>query len=462
MRRALLPLCIALGACVPVAPELTAPTGIATRGAALAETDLPALKTFAARPGEAPAAANADIARDFLDLAFALESGRELPVLTRFETPVSVRVTGPAPATLRPDLARLLDRLRSEAGIDVALTDRPNAEITVEAVPRAEIRRHLPEAACFVVPNAASFDAYTRNRRSPRMSWSGLRARDKVAVFVPADSPPQEVRDCLHEELAQALGPLNDLYRLPDSVFNDDNVHTVLTGYDMLLLRAYYDPALASGMTRAEVAAKLPAILARLNPAGEDRPRAPRDATPRAWIEAVQSALGPGRTPPARRDAASRALDIARAGGWSDHRLGFSHYAMGRVLQIEDPGAARRHFLDADRIFAASPRTRIHRAYVAAQLGALAVARGRPEEALERVIPHLDVAARHENAALLSTLMLLRAEALELSGRPGEARAARLDSLGWARYGFGADWAVRAKLREVSALNPLKGGVGRS
>jgi len=33
---------------------------------------------------------------------------------------------------------------------------------------------------------------------------------------------PQEVRDCLHEELAQALGPLNDLYRLPDSVFNDD------------------------------------------------------------------------------------------------------------------------------------------------------------------------------------------------------------------------------------------------
>jgi len=32
----------------------------------------------------------------------------------------------------------------------------------------------------------------------------------------------------------------------------------------------------------------------------------------------------------------------------------------------------------------------------------------------------------------------------------------RLDSLGWARYGFGADWAVRAKLREISALSPLK------
>jgi hypothetical protein len=52
---------------------------------------------------------------------------------------------------------------------------------------------------------------------------------------------------------------------------------------------------------------------------------------------------------------------------------------------------------------------------------------------------------------------MLRAEALDLTGRSAEAEAVRLDSLGWARYGFGADWAVRAKLREVAALNPLKG-----
>ena len=57
-----------------------------------------------------------------------------------------------------------------------------------------------------------------------------MRERQRVAVFLPADAAPQELRDCLHEEIAQALGPLNDLYRLPDSIFNDDNVHTVLTG----------------------------------------------------------------------------------------------------------------------------------------------------------------------------------------------------------------------------------------
>ena len=80
--------------------------------------------------------------------------------------------------------------------------------------------------------------------------------------------------------------------------------------------------------------------------------------------------------------------------------------------------------------------------------------------ALNRVNKSIPAAARHENAALLSTLMLLRAEALELTGRSSEASHVRLDSLGWARYGFGADWAVRAKLREIGALNPLKGKSG--
>ena len=66
----------------------------------------------------------------------------------------------------------------------------------------------------------------------------------------------------------------------------------------------------------------------------------------------------------------------------------------------------------------------------------------------------MGIAERHENAALLATLMMLQAEALDLAGRTDEARAVRLDSIGWARYGFGADWAVRAKMSEISALSP--------
>ena len=50
--------------------------------------------------------------------------------------------------------------------------------------------------------------------------------------------------------------------------------------------------------------------------------------------------------------------------------------------------------------------------------------------------------------------MLLKAEALDLTGRHDEASAVRLDSVGWARYGFGSDWAVRTKMQEIAALSP--------
>ena len=88
---------------------------------------------------------------------------------------------------------------------------------------------------------------------------------------MPNDASPQEVRDCLHDELAQAIGPLNDLYRLPDSVFNDDNVHTVLTGFDMMMLKAYYSPELRSGINRGQVVQVLPRVFNRINQDGNGR-----------------------------------------------------------------------------------------------------------------------------------------------------------------------------------------------
>ncbi|WP_299783468.1 DUF2927 domain-containing protein [uncultured Roseobacter sp.] len=447
-RRLILPLIMVLNACVPVTQG-----GTASR-AVIADSTLPPMKTFGRAQISRPAIANAELVRDFLELSFQMESGRELPVLTRFEGPITLRLTGAPPSTLAADLTALLGRLRDEAGIEIKTTTDSTANITIQAVSRADIRRALPQAACFVAPNVGSLSEFRTTRRSPRTNWALLETRTRLAIFLPNDASPQEARDCLHEELAQALGPLNDLYRLPNSVFNDDNVHTVLTNFDMLILRATYDPALRSGMTRAQVLRRLPAIFARLNPAGQTGPRPRPTATPQEWSKAIQTALGPGAGSAARRAAAAKAVSIATRLGWQDNRRAFAHYAMGRVLQGSDPIAAQRQYIAADRFYARSPGTKLHRAYVASQLAAYEIVKGDGLRALRLIDPHIDPARRSQNAALLATLQLLRAEALSLEGRVEEARSVRLDSLGWARYGFGADWAVRAKQREISALNP--------
>ena len=448
--RIVLPLVMLLNGCVTASQP-----DVATRALTSGST-LPAMKSFAASAPVAPIRSNNDLALDFIELSFRMESGRDLARLTRFEGPVSLRVTGKPPATLGGDLKRLIARLRSEAKININYTTNPNANITIEAVSRADIRRVLPQAACFVAPNVSTLDEYRQARRSVKTNWGALDQRRKIAIFLPNDASPQEVRDCLHEEVAQALGPLNDLYRLPDSVFNDDNVHTVLTGFDMMILRAYYDPSLRSGMTRGEVTKRLPAILSRINPRGDRAASRYATRTPRAWSTAIQTALGRSMSSKSRQQAAKEAIRIAGAMGWQDHRRAFAHYAMGRVLQAKSPKAAHKHYELADRFYAKTPGTQLHRAYVATQLSAYAVSRGQGADALALIQPHIRTAQANENAALLSTLLLLRSEALELENRHAEARSVRLDSIGWARYGFGPDWAVRAKLREIASLNPLK------
>lgn len=422
--------------------------------ARIADSTLPPMKSFASPRPTAPQRSNGNIAADFMSLHFELESGRELPVFTRFEAPITVRVTGSPPPSLQPDLTRVLSRLRREAGIDIQQVSDSAARITIEAVSRAEIRRALPQAACFVVPNVSSLAEFRRDRRKSSTNWSLLRSRERLGIFIPYDASPQEVRDCLHEELAQAIGPLNDLYRLPDSVFNDDNVHTVLTGFDMLILRATYAPELRNGMSRAEVASVLPDILGRLNPRGVTVAPQPISETPRSWIEDVQQALGPGASLSGRMQAANSAAISAKKWGWTDHRRAFSHYMLARMMQVSDPELAQQHYGTALHFLSQTPGTELHKAYVATQTAAYAITRGDGASALRQIRPQLDVAARAENAALLSTLMMLQAEALDLLGKSAQANAVRLDSIGWARYGFGSDWAVRAKMQEISSLNP--------
>lgn len=387
------------------------------------------------------------LARDFMDLAMTLESGRELPVLTRFDGPITVGMTGSVPASAPRDLAALVGRLRAEAGLDIAVYGGAAARIVIEFAQRADLRRLAPQAACFVVPNVGSLAEYRRLRGSAAVDWAQITRRDRAAIFIPSDTSPQEIRDCLHEELAQALGPLNDLYRLSDSIFNDDNFHSVLTAYDMRILRAFYDPALRNGMSRAEVAAQLPAIFG--GGAGLSTPPSPALDS---WTQAIETALGRKGSLAARQSAAGRALDIAQAQGWQDSRAAFSHFAVGRLNAGSDPVLAQAAFSRAITLYARLPGADIQIAHVEMQLAAMALASGRSAEAIRLADSAIPVVRAHDNAALLATLMLIKAEAMERLGDAQGAAALRLDSQPFARYGFGPDSVVRERMRDIAAV----------
>lgn len=445
---------VGLASCgVESAPETAGAHDVTSRALAM-PASLPPMKAFAAPGAAPPARPNSEIATDFLDLAFELESGRALPVLTRFEGPVTLSVSGAVPAVLEDDLDRLLARLRDEAGIDIARVDSGPAGITLQVISKRELQSVVHGAACFVAPNVSSWSEYKAGRHSEGTDWAQMLRRERMAVFLPGDVSPQEMRDCLHEEIAQALGPVNDLYRLADSVFNDDNFHTVLTGFDMLILRAYYAPELHSGMSRAEVAAQLPDLLFRLSPAGGKGRMRAASPTPAAWKEAIETAMSTGGTSSARRDAARRAVELARAYNWRDTRLGFSLFAQGRLNLGVNSDIALMSFREAEAIYERLPGTELQAAHMAVQLAAHALSLGNAETAVAIVDRHVPAVIRAENAALLSTLMMIKAEALDHLGRSAEAAALRLDSLGWARYGFGSEAEVGARLEEIAAIAP--------
>ena len=153
----------------------------------------------------------------------------------------------------------------------------------------------------------------------------------------------------------------------------------------------------------------------------------------------------------------NEALRVARDAGWQDHRLAFAYFAKARLIQSLDPKGAYENFAAAEQYYKQTPGADLHRAHVATHLAAYAIYRGDGPGALA-VLRGTEATARDsENAALLATLMLLRAEALDLAGDRDGANRVRLDSLGWARYGFGSDWAVRSKLEEIHRLNPQNG-----
>ncbi|WP_112321472.1 DUF2927 domain-containing protein [Oceanibium sediminis] len=400
---------------------------------------------------------NIALAEDFLDLTFALERGEPLRGLLRHEAPVRVYIRPGGLRAYSRDVENLLSRFRAEAGIDIRTTTDPaQAQIHVDGVSLRELQRVDSGAACFIVPGETNWEGFRARSARARLRWSAQTTLGTTAIFIPTDTFPQDIRDCLHEELAQALGPANDLYRLPDSVFNDDNFHSIVTSFDMLMLRALYDPELRSGMPRQVVAGKIVQILDRINPGGSGRGDLPRAPASAAWKSQIETALTRRNADRRRLAAANRAVDIARAMQPNDHRLGVALITRGRLNRARDPESAAADFIEAHELFRARlGRNDVRTAQAALHVALVALETRDYATAGQFADSALGAARDGQNAVLLSSLLAVKAAAMAAQGERAGARASQLDHLRWARYAYGDGNGERRRAQaELEALTP--------
>lgn len=397
--------------------------------------------------GGGVARANSVIAEEFISYMFETEGGVRIPRLLKYEAPVRVSLDG-ALSAYRGDLHDVLQGIRQGSGVDIALSDGP-AHIRILQVPAKPFKSMFPTAACTVVPGVSSFRQVQR-RQFQR--WSQQTALMGAVVLIPDSAPPYIVRACLNEEIAQALGPANDLYRVSDTVFNDDNVFNTLTDYDHLILRLLYSSELHNGMGRAAVEARLPALLARENPAGQFEGTAARADL--RWQSLIKTAVISSNPRSARLSAAQKA--VARARRLGGHRLAYSLLIYGRLTLHDQPALAAPAFQEAYQInLATLGPDNLRTALAAMHVAALAIKAGEYDAVIRLTTHALAVAKRYHAPVLQAGIQGLRALAFARLGQNSAAEAARVDSLAQARYAFGEGAArIMAAQAQIEGLLP--------
>lgn len=383
--------------------------------------------------------ANSDIANEFMDFMFRNELGGENPVFSRFAGPIVVRFAQSAPPLAQRDLKRLVARLRNEAGIDIRIgaADAP-ANIYIHRMPLAKLQNIAPNAACLVVPNARDVKEFRAGWRSGKTQWRNVKTRRIASVFLPSDQSPQTERDCMHEEVAQALGPLNDLFRVSNTIFNDDNMHTVLTPYDMLILRMVYSPQLRIGMGPAQVRAQLPDILARSNPKGNGYART-GESISLNWNAAIREGSNPSVSDQRRINGAQRASKIAIAENLGQARVSFSILTHARATLGRDPQARiaeYQHVLKSYHQTLGQDSVQVGK--VSRELAFVLFQLGLVEEA-STFVPVIKAAAqKYENAELMFEALHLQALIAHNGGNLPQYKALVAQARGWGLYAFGS------------------------
>lgn len=387
------------------------------------------------------------VARDFDRLMFQTEWGASVPLLLKWEKPVTVSLATPELAAYGAFLEDLLGRIRQAAPeLDVSVTNGPNADITLRSAPRAEMDEIAADALCFFIPHDVTWPAFKALDARNAAGWDQISKLDKITVFIPAYSQPHEIRSCILEEVTQALGPGNDLRDLDDSIFNDDNAHIWPTSFDLLILRTLYSDQLRNGFDDNEANAKARDIL-RAERLGVQTRR--RDSNGSEYDGAVLIAENETDLI-LRNQAAQAAISLAKTRDAAPHRLGEAYKVAAFVaFEANNPAKVVDYLSKAELAHASVlAANSVHLARVRSELAINLINLEQHETGLALIELAEPVFAANGSDWQLAHALRWRAIALSQLGRWAEASGTALEALDWARYVYGGNSRAAASWRQ--------------
>ena len=431
--RAVLVLLVVLAACaVRTEPYRTAPQ--------------PVSDGYRSGPVGTTAYDNTDLAALFVQLTHGLESGAFRKSLQRFEAPVNVGFVGPGSTDHRPFLESLLAEIRTHTGIDIQAGPAPH-NLLVQMIPGEE---YLPNTStqCEVITGHPTWEEFAADpSQFYRRAAQSTGPQTEMTVLIPDTIKPYQVRECLMEEITQALGPANDLYGLASTIFNDDNAHAWPTRLDYLMLRVLYDTRLHSGMDALETRTAALAVLTEINPQGNNAPRLPsiRQHQFKEWRRKLHGLHGAGAVVAIRQVRHAAQDSAERAPNTAYDCTGRTRLAtLANDLETTDADAlledalrvcARAHGSDDIRI----ADLRLSRAY-------RALAADRNTDAMKDFQQSLPIFLAHGIDDRIASAKIGLATVAKRNNAPNWVEGPLEDARQWSAYAFGDDHRLTRQL----------------
>lgn len=211
----------------------------------------------------AAAFSDEEIIDGFAKTVFGAESSgtnADTTRLHKFVAPIRVFIVSTAMTDRQPQVERFIRILnRTVANLSIrTVKKRDDANMIIFLINRSEYRKVIRETmppdfdTRFLESNHCS--AVTGGRQGGQL--------DSAFVFIAASEGWKQFRHCMVEEIVQSLGPVNDDYSLPYSIFNDYSEVQGFGIFDWFILNTLYDKRVKPGMTIEEARKVLPKAIA--------------------------------------------------------------------------------------------------------------------------------------------------------------------------------------------------------